>query len=107
MQEALTPGGWGAEATLWASPPKGEERDWWWKGWVPPPRPGVGLVLVLTLTLWKEESWEPVSCRKPSQEITLFIRRASGVRVQGWNRALPSCDKPHIPIGGQAPGRGG
>lgn len=28
--------------------------------------------------LWKEESWEPVSCRKPFKEITVFIRRMFG-----------------------------
>lgn len=40
--------------------------------------PGVGLVLVLKLTLWKEESWEPVSCGKSFKEITVFIRRMFG-----------------------------
>lgn len=39
------------------------------------PEPGVGLALLLMLTLWKEESWEPVSCRKSFKEITLLISR--------------------------------
>lgn len=38
-----------------------------------------GLVLVLMLTLWKEESWEPVSCRESFKEITVFISRMFGL----------------------------
>lgn len=91
------------EAIPWASPPKGKERGWWWKDWVQLPRPGVGLALVVMLTLWEEESWEPVPHREPSQEISLFIHRTSGVRGKRWNSTLPSRDKSHVPIGGQAP----
>lgn len=46
------------------------------------PGPGAGLVLALMLTLWKEESWEPVSCRKPFKEVTFFISRTLGLGVR-------------------------
>lgn len=46
------------------------------------PGPGAGLVLPLMLTLWKEESREPVSCRKSFREVTLFIGRTLGFGVR-------------------------
>lgn len=53
-----------------------------------------GLALVRMLTLWREERWQPVSCRKPFEEI-LFIERLIGA----WARVLPGRHKPHIPRG--------
>lgn len=45
-------------------------------------RPAVGGLgtdrVVLIVTLWKEESWEPVSCRKSFREIAVPIIRVSG-----------------------------
>lgn len=73
---------WGAgRDVIGASDPRGEEDmgECWWRDWRQTCLDQVSLVPVLMLTLWKEESWEPISCRKSFRELILLISGVLGV----------------------------
>lgn len=53
-----------------------------------------------SLTLWGEESREPVSCREPISDFSFEVSRMSGFLA----KLSPGCDKQHVP--GEKPGAG-
>lgn len=67
-------------------------------------RPDAGVSWALALTMWREESGEPVSCREAFDEMASRVSGMSGFLV-GWCRRLfPGRDKCHIP--GETPEAG-
>lgn len=66
--------------------------------------PDAGVSWVLALTMWREESGEPVSCREAFDEMASRVSGMSEFLV-GWCRRLfPGRDKCHIP--GETPEAG-
>lgn len=61
-------------------------------------RPACGCLL----TLWREESREPVSCRKTLSDFTPRVRMVFGFLA----KPFPGCDKHHVPSEKPGAGRG-